>query len=137
LISDRRGGGIAIIFSAGDLTDIGARGCIAVKGRVVMKPSMACATCLPRIHDSQMPSQGPRTGRPAYGRGAIVRAILFFGLRVGRREVSRERETRDESRMTVFPDQELPRTDTRHGVLFPFHAEEGKPVAGAKPHSIP
>ncbi|MCF4116604.1 hypothetical protein JMK10_07235 [Rhodovulum sulfidophilum] len=108
-----------------------------MKGRVVMKPSMACATCLTRIHDSQMHSQGPRTGRFAYGRGAIVRAIPFFGLRVGRREVSRERGTQDEGWMTVFPDQELSRTDTRHGVLFPFHAEEGKLFAGAKPHLIP
>ncbi|MCE8439625.1 hypothetical protein [Rhodovulum sulfidophilum] len=130
-------GCIAIISLAGDLSDIGVRGCIAVKGRVVMKPSMACATCLTCIHNSQMHSQGPRTGRFAYGRGAILRAIPFFGLRVGRREVSRERGTRDESRMSVFPDQELPRTDTRHGVLFPLHAEEGKPVAATAPHSIP
>lgn len=72
-----------------------------------------------------------------YGIGTIVRAILFFGLRVGRREVSRERRTRAKGWMTVFPDQELPRTDTRHGVLFPFHAEKGKLVTGAKPHSIP
>ncbi|MBL3583848.1 hypothetical protein JMM61_00465 [Rhodovulum sulfidophilum] len=101
-----------------------------------MKPSMACATCLPHIHDSQMQSQGPRTGRFAFGRGAIVRAIPFFGLRVGRREVSRERWTRAKGWMTVFPDQELSRTDTRDGVLFPFHAEEDKPVAVAAPHSV-
>ncbi|MCW2302284.1 hypothetical protein M2324_000666 [Rhodovulum sulfidophilum] len=39
--------------------------------------------------------------------------------------------------MTVFPDQELPRTDTRHGVLFRFYAEKGKLVAGTQSHSIP